>query len=275
MNDFGEIQYEGFLYKISEELPKDVVELITGHVGCEVKKIFWKASILAKLVIEENRLFIVGATIALDEKSFRLLDLGSQQISKYQREDRWDIDEASGKIMKIQYYEVVYENLHVPYNYTGKVCAYQVYVDEINSNVKSTHKQKNFFVIKNGELCLAESSIVKNPTTKLSEFTWHENRIMEQSNSDYRRNYFVNPKGTVWQNEWLIQMVVSYLKKGQIEKENLDKIFDNEMPVLRVECMVETAPKSNQFKYCVYDLVETAKMKADNDLLQLIQKYMG
>jgi len=89
-----------------------------------------------------------------------------------------------------------------------------------------------------------------------------------------RKIFFTEERGDVLQNYHLINCVTWYKKCGFISKDNIEKLFAFETPVLRLRIMEETEPHSGNFVEREFDLVKLAQNRGDATLLQMIRNAM-
>lgn len=115
---------------------------------------------------------------------------------------------------------------------------------------------------------------------KMDDYLWSEKNLQkyrgelsgEKADGKPHREvghklFFIPPvSGTVYQNLDLIELVTCYKSGNVSEKVLLKMAF--ELPSLQIEIMSETAPRSGEFEYRKYDLLEAIIEKRDGALLR-------
>ena len=118
----------------------------------------------------------------------------------------------------------------------------------------------------------------------LSQFIWNEENLMAyrqslaenllKPNDWSHKLFYVDPEGTLLQNELLIGLVVNYICGNVKEETLLELLLSHGKPVFRVKCMSETAPRSGEFVPMVFDLIEQIVKKKDSPLLKKLYHYI-
>lgn len=94
------------------------------------------------------------------------------------------------------------------------------------------------------------------------------------ANSCGRKLFYVGEKGSVWQNEYIIEAVVWYMRSWSLPVTVLDKLLSFDNKKFRVEVKAETEPQSCVFVDKVYDLIDIAIERKDAKLLQTLVEYL-
>jgi len=118
----------------------------------------------------------------------------------------------------------------------------------------------------------------------LSQYIWTEENLKAYRKSltdnptklnDWSHKlFYIEPQGTLLQNELLIGLVVNYMSCNVKEDTLLKLLLSHGKPVFRVKCMSETAPRSGEFVPVVFDLVEQIIKKKDRHLLKILYRYI-
>ena len=88
-----------------------------------------------------------------------------------------------------------------------------------------------------------------------------------------RKLFFINPIGSLEQNMETISIVINYMR--YIPEDTLLKLLlTYDPPLLSVEFMSETEPRSCQFQHRKLDLLEQIIKKGDAGLLRKLYQYI-
>lgn len=94
------------------------------------------------------------------------------------------------------------------------------------------------------------------------------------SNTRGCKLFYLGDNGSVWQNEYIIESVVWYMRSWSLPSHVLNKLLSFENRIFRVEVKAETEPQSCVFVDRVYDLINIAVERRDAKLLQLLIGYI-
>ena len=89
-----------------------------------------------------------------------------------------------------------------------------------------------------------------------------------------RKLFFISPKGTLLQNDLLVELVVNYINQNVKESTLLELLLSHGTPVFRANCMSETAPRSGEFVPRSFDLIEQIVKRKDALLLKKLYQYI-
>lgn len=173
---------------------------------------------------------------------------------------------------------LTYDELDIPIDFSGKLGANQIFVDEIRYPNAITHKEVSTFIFGNGTLDLEISTIQQSKEKVISMRTWNDEipKLLDEQPSaqiNSCRTFFVNPTGDMRQNDYLVDVVVNYLATGRISSATLEHVISYEKPVLKTHLKVETEPGSCQFVDRTFDLVQEARKQGDLPLLEKLLRY--
>ena len=119
----------------------------------------------------------------------------------------------------------------------------------------------------------------------ISQCTWNEENLERYRcslNTDARQSppyacckfFYIDPKGTLMQNELLVSVVINYIGGNVRESTLLNALLSHGSPIFRTNCMQETAPESGKFIPVSFDLIQEIIKKEDAPLLKKLYPYI-
>ena len=87
--------------------------------------------------------------------------------------------------------------------------------------------------------------------------------------------FYINPVGSLRQNEDLIGLVTNYMMHNVKEEVLLRQIFSHGHPIFRTNCMAEVRPGTGEFRPIRYDLVEEIIKRKDSSLLKKLYDHIN
>lgn len=125
------------------------------------------------------------------------------------------------------------------------------------------------------------SMIIQEPSYE--DHRWTEKNLRKYrellANEEDHQNrgckmFFLEETGNVLQNDFLIAAVVAYKKQGFLTGEIMDKLLSYEKPIFRVKVMAEIKSGSCEFYAATYDLLEAARERKDQEIVQKLERYI-
>lgn len=256
---FNTISYYGYLYRVITDIETEAVKHVLGNVEIAPRTHFGLLrGTSVNFKIENDRLYIKYLQTCLTNESESLLNT--------------DI-KAKIECLK-QNLIVTCEDLDVFFPYSGKIEAYQYYVDEVEVGFK-THSDKSNFGFSLGNLEKEGSKILKNDTKFITSVTWDETKPTKGGENGSNNWYLVDPEGSCMQNTNLLGVHVNYVVTHQITDKMLRELLNVKKPILRCVIMQETKSGSNKYELNTnYDLVRDFIINLDVQHLEQVYPYI-
>ena len=167
-----------------------------------------------------------------------------------------------------------------PFDYSGSITAKQVYDDEAGKDGGGmTVDEPCTFTFEKGRLKNA-GDIALCEDTYVSRFTWNEELESASSsggmvdrNATQARIFYVNPSGTVLQNEILISAYMEYRITGVLSDRVQRMLVGFDKPLLRCEYMAENGIGSGRFTKRCADVISLAARRLDVDVFFKLFDY--
>lgn len=270
---FGKMQYNGLYYYLRDDTINHLVlPTIIGNVECVSSSPVLKPSFV-QCCIKQNQLTVTGLTACI-----RSNDLKQALATGFQPADQESIPYSIFTEPVFTDLIVLIYELDIPMDFSGKLCANQIFIDEIRYPNAITHKEVSTFIFGNGTLDFETSAIQQSKEKAISMRTWNDGipkHLEEQPSAQINscRTFFVNPTGDMRQNDYLVDVVVNYQATGRISSEALEHVLSYEKVVLKTHLKVETEPGSCQFVDRSFDLVQEARKQGDLSLLEKLLRY--
>lgn len=271
---FGKFQYNGLYYYLQDDTINHLVlPTIIGNVECVPISPVLKPSFV-QCCIKQNHLTVTGLSACI-----RSNDLMQALATGFQPDHQESIPYSIfTEPVFTDLIVLTYDELDIPIDFSGKLGANQIFVDEIRYPNAITHKEVSTFIFGNGTLDLEISTIQQSKEKVISMRTWNDEipKLLDEQPSaqiNSCRTFFVNPTGDMRQNDYLVDVVVNYLATGRISSATLEHVISYEKPVLKTHLKVETEPGSCQFVDRTFDLVQEARKQGDLPLLEKLLRY--
>lgn len=269
---FPTIKYEGFLYRIFADVNDPAIRRIVGDLECISVLSPEEPGHCAAYSVEDGQLYITGLSLPIDPE-----DLGKLAGTPhaYECEKKTGIRNTGSGYSVCEFLELTFRDLREPTSFTGSIPTKQIYIDEQERSLPPTHEKESTFCFRGGQLDVCASDITKDETTFISRFTWQDDRRPRPDPSQKScRLFYVNPRGTLAQNNYLIDMLIAYRKSGRLPPKALDAVLSYRTPILRTVCQAETAPGSGIFTRQTADLVDIAIQSQDAALLKQLSPWI-
>lgn len=276
---FSTIIYDGYTYRLLDEVPKLLLSPILGKVEMHQVPPMHSYCYRTSFQVKNSCLVMSELTCHLEENdALKLMKEYDQHCLLECRKGFTGLGEDT-KIF--EYCALTIKDLAEPIPFTGFLRARQIYVDEVEDGAYQTHSTESHFYFENGMLQVDNSEIHQDPTTFISKVTWSdalEETIQNLPHSEPddpltpRTMYYVNPTGNVRQNNTVIASVTWYLRSGWIDHKVLDAMLQDSHPVLRTEIKVKS--ETNTYLGRVCDLVEEAAKGLETNALRKMAPYI-
>jgi len=280
MSCFGIIDYKGYKYYIYDNVAAEICKRAVKNIPLITNIAFNNNGIYAKCTVKDSLLFLKELSLYISEKDVSNLEIGYPCTPEISYTNCLIVVDGIPKTIRAAVLK--YRHLDIPISYHGEVAAKQIYVDEVELECPKVHNKMNTFVFSKGNLIESKSCILTSDVSYISKVTWNNqnltNYIKEINNGQIdktsRKLFFVNPTGTVLQNEKTISLVVNYALNNISSSDLLKQLFDFEIPKIKVKCMAETEPASGKFSEVVYDLIPYIVKNNDSKLMKKLYKYI-
>lgn len=261
---YGTIEYNGFIYKIKDDISSQAVKMLIGDVCCRPYQMIRGEYEQVRYRIKNGVLTLVSAVLYIDKRDFqKVLDTSAVPP---RCETVSSLGVFDGKIEKRELYKLIFDRLCLPVVYSGRVETRQVFVDEVYEESGMQHSAISSFIFSEGMLSEAESNIFFSSEKNIDKYTWREDILSAEEAPE--KLYYVSPKGSVAQNELLFSAIINYLLRGGLPDSIIDRIMSYREPLLQMEVMLLADPKKRIFERKSYDLVLLCRERNDLELLK-------
>lgn len=167
-------------------------------------------------------------------------------------------------------------------NLTGPMKARQMYPDEVEFSNGMCMVVESCFFFQNGLLEVEKSQIRTSNERYMDQFIWNEENYQvflekrkakhEDDFADQTHAYFlVDPKvDSIRQAESIIQSSI-YYKLGTLSKEKIASLLLGfQKPIFELQYMAEDVDRTGTFSLVTIDLLQEAREKEDEELLELL-----
>lgn len=275
----GTLEYNGFVYRIFEDINDIAVQQVIGDVDCASILCGGGTARSVRYIIEEGKLYAAEINLLIRDRDRNELLLRSAQKPVCTK--RQGYVSENERLVPQELCELTYEGLHEFVDYSGSLLTRQVYVDEREARYGgATHPEESVFVFASGRLTDA-SRVHGDPEPLIAKYTWNDtleraaaSGALAEEGRTSRALYFVDPTGSVAQNNGLISICVNYCATNRCEASWIEEIVSYREPVLRVEYKGETEPGSGRFSDGSCDLVTAVIERQDVGLLRRIYDHI-
>lgn len=271
---YGTISYNGFVYRIRNNIGENAVKTLVGDAVCYPVKLPYGEYENLRYKIENERLVLASAILCIDIKDFDKVIKNSSFKPQYEKIT--SVCEKDGDVQLCERYMLKFFDISIDVNFSGKVSANQLYVDEQDEESGSELLTPSLFSFKKGSLISKDSMISSSTKTKIEKYIWRDELAGKPQNKfdTSKRIYYISPTGSIAQNDYLISAVINYLSKGFLEEKIIVKLLSFKQIILRVDFMEETDCERGIFEKRSCDLITAAAKRFDLQLLERLSPYI-